>query len=227
MKKNDAVGKCCFAPSDKMLAYETEQWNRNIKYVAGVDEAGRGPLAGPLVVAAVMFRANSEIPCVNDSKKLTLKHRKELRKLILNTEGVKYSLQIIPVEVIDEINILQATHLGMRNAVKELGESVEIAFIDGLPVPNFPVKSQAVVKGDAKVATIAAASILAKTTRDDIMLEYSELYPQYGFEKNNGYGTAQHLAALKKFGVTPIHRRSFAPVDRILHPSPIQNEFDF
>lgn len=208
---------------DPMLSLEREKWDEGIKIVAGVDEAGRGPLAGPVVVAAVVFMPDSKIPPVNDSKKLTAKQREELKKQILDTRGIKYSVQTISAEIIDNINILQATYLGMRKAVNAL-KNVEFAFIDGLPVPDFPVDNQAVVKGDAKSATIAAASILAKTHRDALMLKFSRSYPGYGFEKNSGYGTAEHLSALKKYGASPIHRKTFAPVRDTITPPAEQLE---
>lgn len=211
---------------DTMLKFEYEYWEKGLTKVAGVDEAGRGPLAGPVVVAAVIFAPNTKIPKVNDSKKLSAKQREELRVEIINTPGVKYSIQTIPHEIIDQINILQATHLGMRESVIAL-KNVEFALIDGLPVANFPVKCQAIVKGDSKSATIAAASILAKTHRDELMLKYSKEYPEYGFEHNSGYGTAKHLEALKKYGITPIHRKTFAPVRNIINPPAEQLGFDF
>ena len=209
-----------------MLSLESKKWAEGIKIVAGVDEAGRGPLAGPVVVAAVVFMPDSEIPPVNDSKKLTAAQRTEFRQLILNTQGVKYSVQTISAETIDNINILQATYLGMRKAVNAL-KNVEFAFIDGLPVPDFPVDNKAVVKGDAKSATIAAASILAKTHRDALMLKLSKNYPEYGFEKNSGYGTAEHMAALKKYGASPIHRKTFGPVRDVITPPAEQLELGF
>ena len=212
-----------FSTDDPMLFLENKKWADGLKIVAGVDEAGRGPLAGPVVVAAVVFPKNAPVPLVNDSKKLTSKQREELKKLIVQTPGVKYSIQTISPGIIDRINILQATYLGMRKAIKSL-KNVEFAFIDGLPVPDFPVDNQAIVKGDAKSASIAAASILAKTHRDALMLKFAKNYPEYGFEKNSGYGTAEHLSALKIYGVSPIHRKTFAPVRNIITPPAEQLE---
>jgi len=207
-----------------------------------------------------MFEPNTTIPKVNDSKKLSAKQREELRVEIINTPGVKYSIKTISHEIIDQINILQATHLGMRESIITINDldasirvinlkqfllrdtkkqaclpltplvglkNVEFALIDGLPVANFPVKCQAIVKGDSKSATIAAASILAKTHRDKLMLEYSKEYPEYGFEHNSGYGTAKHLEALKTYGITPIHRKTFAPVRKIINPPAEQLGFNF
>lgn len=198
-----------------MLSFERELWDGGLCFIAGVDEAGRGPLAGPLVVSAVIFEKGEKIPIVNDSKKLTAKQRELLYDQIL-LMAKKYSIIELSEDEIDSLNILQATHKGMRMAVKEL-EIAEFALIDGLPVSNMPTKSKAIVKGDAKSATIAAASILAKVYRDRLMDKYADLYPQYGFERNKGYGTAEHLKALKEYGVLPIHRKTFEPVKSMLN----------
>jgi ribonuclease HII len=210
---------------NKLLAYEKAKWDEGFSFVAGVDEAGRGPLAGPLVVAAVVFPKNAGIPYVNDSKQVSEKQRFEMRENILSVPGIKYSIIEILPDVIDRLNILKATHHGMREAVNKIG-GVEFAFIDGRPVPDFPVPNEAIVKGDSRCASIAAASILAKLMRDEKMVELAEFYPEYGFESHKGYGTARHLEALKKYGPCPIHRRSFAPVRDIINPPPEQQEFD-
>ncbi len=212
-----------FDINDEMLLFERKKWDEGIKFVAGVDEAGRGPLAGPVVVAAVIFTDHTQIPVVNDSKQLSAKKRELLYDIIISTPGVLYNIQEISHKIIDEKNILQATYLGMRNAVIAL-TNCEFTLIDGLPVPNFPVPCEAIVKGDSKSASIAAASILAKTHRDAIMVKYAEKYPQYGFESHSGYGTKKHVAALKKYGATPIHRKSFAPVRDVITPPPEQLE---
>ena len=206
-----------------MLKYEKEYWASGISRIIGIDEAGRGPLAGPVVVAGVMFPANSEIPEVNDSKKLSEKQRLELKEMILNTPGVEYYISVISETVIDEINILQATHKGMREVALAI-PNIQMALIDGLSVPRFPVDCLSIVKGDGKSASIAAASILAKTHRDKLMQEYAKLYPEYGFEKNSGYGTKQHIKALNEYGPIPIHRKSFQPVKNIINPPPEQLE---
>jgi len=198
-----------------MLSYERELWDGGFPFVAGVDEAGRGPLAGPLVVSAVIFEKGAQIPIVNDSKKLTAKQREFLYDQIISA-AKKYSIIELDEEEIDSLNILQATHKGMRMAVKEL-EIAQFVLIDGLPVPNMPARSNAIVKGDAKSASIAAASILAKVYRDRIMDKYAELYPQYGFERNKGYGSKSHLEAIEKYGSCPIHRKTFEPVKSILN----------
>jgi ribonuclease HII len=212
-----------FEIDDEMLSFEHTKWKKGLKYVAGVDEAGRGPLAGPVVVAAVIFTDPEKIPLVNDSKKLSAKKRNAMREQIISTPGVLYAIKEISHETIDEKNILQATHLGMRTVVSSFSD-IDFAFIDGLPVPDFPVPCESIVKGDSKSASIAAASILAKTHRDAIMEKYDEEYPEYGFKKHSGYGTAEHMKALKKYGATPIHRKSFAPVRDVITPPPEQLE---
>lgn len=207
----------------KLLTLEKAKWAEGFSFVAGVDEVGRGPLAGPVVAAAVVFPPGAEIPAVDDSKKLNENRRLELREAILELPGVQYAIAEVDELKIDEINILRATHLAMRLAVDKL-EQVDFLLVDGRPVPGLPVKSLAVVKGDGKSASIAAASILAKVHRDELMCRYAEEYPEYGFEEHKGYGTAKHLAAIKKHGVCRIHRRSFAPVRDILEPPPEQLE---
>ncbi|OGV37604.1 MAG: ribonuclease HII [Lentisphaerae bacterium GWF2_49_21] len=208
----------------RLLAFERKLWQSGTTFIAGVDEAGRGPLAGPVVAAAVIFPKDSRIPPVNDSKQLTEKERCGLRRRILDLPGIRYAVCEVQSDEIDKINILRATHLGMRNALLELPET-QIALVDGLKVPNLPVKCNFIVKGDTKSASIAAASILAKVHRDGIMMMYAEKYPQYGFERHKGYGTEDHLNALKKHGPCPIHRKSFAPVRDIINPPPSQGEF--
>ncbi|OGV34026.1 MAG: ribonuclease HII [Lentisphaerae bacterium GWF2_45_14] len=210
----------------KLLAHERKKWDEGFLFIAGIDEAGRGPLAGPVVAAAVIFSRKNKIPLVNDSKKLSEKQRLEIRENILAAKEVKYSIIEISPEEIDNINILRATHMAMKKALLSLG-CAEFALIDGLPVPDFPIPSDAIVKGDSKSASIAAASILAKTRRDEIMVEMDLIYPQYGFARHKGYGTEDHIAALKKYGPCPIHRRSFAPVRDVINPPPEQLSFSF
>jgi ribonuclease HII len=211
--------------SSKLLAFERELWVNGFDFVAGVDEAGRGPLAGPVVAAAVIFPKNSRIPPVNDSKQLSEKERCELRRRIMDLPGIRHAVVEVQADEIDRINILRATHQGMRAALKMLPEA-QIALVDGLKVPGLPVECRFIVEGDAKSASIAAASILAKVHRDEIMLMYSGKYPQYGFERHKGYGTEDHLEALKKHGPCPIHRKSFAPVRDIISPRPSQGELE-
>lgn len=211
---------------DELLAPERKKWTEGFSFIAGVDEVGRGPLAGPVVAAAAAFPKNSLFPKVDDSKKLTDARRRTLREEIISIPGIQYSIiEISPAEI-DKINILRASHLAMKKAVSQLS-GVDFVFIDGLPVPDFPFPNEAIVKGDAKSASIAAASILAKVHRDDLMTELALTYPEYGFEKHKGYGTAKHLEALRKFGPCPIHRKSFAPVRDIITPPPEQQEFSF
>ncbi|MFA6714086.1 MAG: ribonuclease HII [Victivallales bacterium] len=207
----------------ELLTLEKTKWAEGFSFIAGIDEVGRGPLAGPVVAAAVVLPQNAEIPAVNDSKKLNENQRLELREAIINLPGVQYAIAAVDEVKIDEINILRATHLAMRLAVEKL-ENVDFLLVDGRPVPGLPVASLAVVKGDGKSASIAAASILAKVYRDELMYRYAEEYPEYGFEEHKGYGTAKHLAALQEHGVCKIHRRSFAPVRDILAPPPEQLE---
>lgn len=210
----------------KLLAHERKKWDEGFSFIAGIDEAGRGPLAGPVVAAAVIFSKEHRIPVVNDSKQLSEKQRLEMRENIISIKDVRFSVIEVGPEEIDFLNILRATHQAMKKAVISL-EIAEFALIDGLPVPDFPLPAEAIVKGDSKSASIAAASILAKTRRDDIMMEMDKLYPGYGFASHKGYGTAEHLEALKKYGPCPIHRKSFAPVRDIINPPPEQLSFSF
>ena len=176
--------------------------------VCGVDEAGRGPLAGPVCAAACILPYGLEIPGLNDSKKLSEKKREELYTLITQ-KAVTYGVAFASVEEIEEVNILGATYLAMNRAIAMLDPVPELALIDGNRNAQIRCPSRCVVKGDARCASIAAASILAKVTRDRLMLELAERYPQYGFEKHKGYGTALHYEALRNFGPSPVHRMSF------------------
>ena len=205
----------------KLLTLEKTKWAEEFSFVAGIDEVGRGPLAGPVVAAAVVFPKDAKIPAVNDSKKLNDKQRVALRDAIMAVSGVQYAIAEVDEAKIDEINILCATDLAMRLAVEKL-ERVDFLLVDGRPVPGLPCESLSVIKGDGKSASIAAASILAKVYRDELMCRYAEIYPGYGFEEHKGYGTAKHLAAIKELGVCDIHRRSFAPVRDIINPPPEQ-----
>lgn len=186
--------------------------------LAGVDEAGRGPLAGPVVAAAVMLDPDRPIDGLRDSKKLSAAARERLAEVI-RREAVAWCVAEASVEEIDRINILQATLLAMRRAVEGLGCAPDDIWVDGNRCPDWPWRSQAVVKGDDKVAAIAAASILAKTDRDHFMRCLHDAHPQYGFARHMGYGTAQHLEALKAYGACPQHRRSFGPVKLVLDQS--------
>ena len=176
--------------------------------ICGVDEAGRGPLAGPVCAAAVILPKGLVIPGLNDSKKLSDKRRRELFPII-QQEAVSFGIAFASQEEIDEINILQATFLAMRRAMEQLNPQPEFALIDGNRETDFGVPCKTVIRGDSMSANIAAASVLAKVTRDNWMMEAAEKYPGYGFEIHKGYGTKAHYAALEKLGPCPIHRRSF------------------
>ena len=191
-----------------LWAYESELMLAGRGPICGVDEAGRGPLAGPVCAAAVMLPPGIEIPGLNDSKKLTEKKRDALYDRIL-ASAVDYGIAFASVEEIEELNILGATFLAMRRAVEQLKQTPELVLVDGNRNPGLPYETECVVKGDGKCADIAAASILAKVTRDRYMLEQAERFPQYGFEKHKGYGTAAHYAALREYGPSEIHRPSF------------------
>lgn len=188
---------------------DKEFFEKGVKYIAGIDEAGRGPLAGPVVVACVILPENSMIEGVNDSKKVSESKREKLYDLITQ-EAISYGIGIIYQEEIDEINILQATKKAVTKAIKQMKIKPNIIMVDalnGIDTMGIPYKS--IIKGDAKCYSIAAASIIAKVTRDRIMREWDKVYPEYGFASHKGYGTAKHIAAIKEFGPCPIHRRSF------------------
>lgn len=190
------------------LEYENEAYKDGFEIVCGVDEAGRGPLAGPVYAAAVILPKGHIVEGVNDSKKISEKKRDLLYDKIID-ECIAYSIGIATEKEIDEINILQATFLAMRRAVEGLSVKADIALIDGNKTPGLDIEQRAVVKGDAKSANIAAASIIAKVSRDRYMLEMAEKYPQYQFEKHKGYGTKLHYEMLEKYGISPIHRITF------------------
>ena len=177
-------------------------------YICGIDEAGRGPLAGPVVAAAAVLPKDCQIFYLNDSKKLSEKKRDLLFDEI-KEKAVAYGIGIVSPQVIDEINILQATYEAMRQAISQLNVIPEILLNDAVTIPGVDIMQVPIVKGDAKSVSIAAASILAKVTRDRMMMEYDQIYPEYGFAKHKGYGTAAHIAALKEYGTCPIHRRTF------------------
>ena len=187
---------------------ENSLYAEGYKMICGVDEAGRGPLAGPVCAAAVILPKGLELPGLNDSKKLTDKKRRELFPLI-KEQAIAYGIGLASHEEIDEINILQATYLAMERAIAQLEGKADFALIDGNRAKDFGLPVRTVVKGDSLSASIAAASILAKVTRDDIMLEMAETYPEYGFEIHKGYGTKAHYDALRLHGHSPIHRMTF------------------
>ena len=191
-----------------MWLIEKSHFAKGVKLICGVDEAGRGPLAGPVCAAAVILPPELEIPGLDDSKKLTDKRRRELFPVI-KEKAVAYSIAFATHEEIDEINILQATYLAMERAINGLSVRPEIALIDGNRAKNFGLPVQTVVKGDSLSASIAAASILAKVTRDDYMEEMAKVYPQYDFEIHKGYGTKRHYECLASSGPSAIHRMTF------------------
>ncbi len=191
------------------FTYEILAKEKGYKLVCGVDEAGRGPLAGPVCAAAVILPEDCEIEGLNDSKKLTEKKREQLFDVIIE-KALAYCVAFGEVEEIEEHNILNATYIAMNRAIDGLSQKPDFALIDGNRVPKgISVPCETVVKGDAKSCSIAAASILAKVTRDRLLLEYAKKYPEYGFEKHKGYGTAAHYDAIRQHGVLPIHRMSF------------------
>jgi len=195
----------------KMNRYEKEAHKAGYQTIAGIDEVGRGPLAGPVVAAAVILDiSGTPILGLNDSKKLSLKKRLELYEKIYK-ESVAVQVGIVPPAEIDRLNILEASKLAMQEAVGHLSVSADYLLIDAVEIES-DLPQQALVKGDMKSNSIAAASIIAKVTRDNLMKEYAKEYPGYGFASNVGYGTKEHIDGLKKYGATPIHRRSFSPV---------------
>lgn len=198
--------------SDSLDLFSLDQFT----HVAGVDEVGRGCLAGPVVAAAVILDPSRPIKGLRDSKKLSAQKREELA-LEIKEKALAWSVSAMGPEVVDRINILQATLCAMKQAVEKLSVEPDFVRVDGNKLPKWKWLSEAVVKGDDKVQEISAASIIAKTTRDAYMQEMAAVYPQYGFEHNVGYGTADHLEALALYGPTPIHRKTFAPVKETIH----------
>ena len=195
----------------RMSCYERELWSEGFSLIAGVDEAGRGPLAGPVVAAAVILPKGSFLSGLDDSKKLSPQKREEIFLGIWREAGA-VGVGVVSEVTIDRINILQATYLAMRQAVSELKVSPDYLLVDGMTVPGLDTPQLAIVSGDSLSISVAAASIVAKVTRDRIMAEKDKRFPQYGFAKHKGYGTKGHLRALGEYGVSPLHRRSFRPV---------------
>lgn len=193
---------------NNMWQIEQSFFDKGIQLICGVDEAGRGPLAGPVCAAAVILPANIQIPGLNDSKKLSDRRRRELFPVI-KERAIAYGIAFADHKEIDEINILQATYLAMERAIDQLAVKPELALIDGNRAKDFGISVETVIHGDSLSASIAAASILAKVTRDDYMLQMAEKYPAYGFEIHKGYGTKAHYAAITELGVSEIHRMSF------------------
>ena len=194
---------------------EREATRAGFSFIVGCDEAGRGPLVGPVVGAACHVPVDLEVLGLNDSKKLSEKNRQKVFDRIVCCSDIKYGVSIVGPKEIDQINILQASLKAMKNAVNEIGTGVDFIFIDGNRSFASAIEIETVVKGDAKVASIAAASIIAKVTRDQIMNELAKKHPEYGFERNKGYPTKEHLEALSKYGPIEEHRLSFAPLKNL------------
>ncbi len=191
---------------EKLKKYEKEY--RQYTYICGIDEVGRGPLAGPVVAGAVILPKDCRILYINDSKKLTAAKREELYDQIME-QAVAVGIGTVGPEQIDRINILQATYEAMREAIRKLSVVPELLLNDAVTIPEVAIKQVPIIKGDAKSISIGAASIIAKVTRDRMMVEYDAVWPQYGFASNKGYGSAEHIAALRKYGPSPIHRATF------------------
>ncbi|WP_455441043.1 ribonuclease HII [Streptococcus parasanguinis] len=195
---------------EKMLAYEKELYTQGIQLIAGVDEVGRGPLAGPVVAAAVILPKGCKIPGLNDSKKIPKAKHKEIYEAVLQN-AIAIGVGVKDNHVIDQVNIYEATKLAMMEAIGQLEPQPQHLLIDAMKL-DLPISQTSIIKGDANSLSIAAASIVAKVTRDQMMEEFDKEYPGYDFAKNAGYGTTNHLAGLHRLGATPIHRRSFEPV---------------
>jgi ribonuclease HII len=199
----------------EMTSYERDYRSRGFKAIAGVDEVGRGPLAGPVVAAAVILPEDFYLPGLNDSKQLSETKRQEFAETI-KREAVAIGVSMIHAEEIDELNIYQATKKAMNAAIASLGKNPDAVFIDAMKL-ELPYASESIIKGDAKSISIAAASIIAKVARDEWMKDLAVHYPQYGFAQNMGYGTKEHIEAIRNHGATPYHRQTFAPIKDILY----------
>ena len=195
---------------DAMMEYE-RIYSDSCRYICGIDEVGRGPLAGPVVASAVILPKDTYYMYLNDSKKVTEKRREKLYDEITES-AISWSVGVISPEVIDEINILQATYKAMQQAIAGLSVRPDIILVDAVTIPDIDIPQKGIIKGDAKSVSIAAASIVAKVYRDRMMYEYDKIYPEYMFAKNKGYGTKAHMDALRSIGMSPIHRRSFVHI---------------
>ena len=204
-----------------MLSYEKELYNKGISFIAGVDEVGRGPLAGPVVAAAVILPKNCKIKGLNDSKKIPKKKHEEIFQAVKD-KALAIGIGIMDNHVIDQVNIYEATKLAMKEAISKLDLQPEHLLIDAMKL-DLPITQTSIIKGDANSLSIAAASIIAKVTRDKIMANYDKEFPGYDFSQNAGYGTTKHLEGLEKHGVTPIHRKSFEPIKTLVAASKDKN----
>lgn len=211
----------------KLNVFEDEARQQGYQLVAGIDEAGRGPLAGPVVAAACIIPEGVLIPGVNDSKQLPPEAREELFNRITSDSRILYGIGVIEPEIIDKINIFQATIAAMLMAVSKLSQEPHMLLVDGLKLPHPTIPSQKIIDGDAKSQSIGAASIIAKETRDRLMIKLHEEWPMYGFNQHKGYGTAKHLDALQQYGICPIHRRSYEPVKALIGVKEYQLQLPF
>jgi ribonuclease HII len=211
-QKPDAISEIEWNRLQKLLEHETKARTRGHRFIAGVDEAGRGPLAGPVVAAACIIPEGHYLPGIDDSKKLPPKKRQQLFDLIVNDPHISFAIAQIDSDIIDEINIYQATVRAMLSAVDLLEKQPDCLLVDGMSLPHPTLPIVKIIRGDSLSQSIAAASILAKVTRDRLMNEFHQQWPDYGFDQHKGYGTPQHLEAIQKHGVISIHRRSFEPV---------------
>ena len=199
---------------ETMLRYEREAYNQGFQVLAGIDEVGRGPLAGPVVAAAVILPKGCKIRQLNDSKKIPKSKHEAIYHEVMK-EAVAVGIGIKDAQIIDQVNIYEATKLAMLEALSKLDPQPQHLLIDAMKLDT-PIPQQSIIKGDAKSLSIAAASIVAKVIRDRLMVDYDQTYPGYGFAKNAGYGTAEHLTGLKRLGITPIHRKSFEPIKSLI-----------
>ena len=207
-----------------LLRFENDAWQQGYTAVAGMDEAGRGPIAGPVTAAAVILPREKQVEGLNDSKLLTPSVREKLAEILQNSSDVVSAVESVSPAEIDQLNILQATYLAMTRALNALTTTPDFVLVDGNSVPRIKTAAKAVVKGDSRSANIAAASILAKVTRDRIMEKAAADFPGYGFEKHKGYATSDHIAALEQLGPCSLHRKSFTPVSRIINHNLYQPE---
>lgn len=207
---------------NNLLEYENELYSKNITLIAGIDEVGRGPLCGPVVTCACILPVGYHLDGLNDSKKISEKKREQLYDILIN-DAVSYGIGISSPKRIDEINILEATKEAMKEAVNNLSVKPEHLLIDAVKLDT-DIPSTSIIKGDAKSASIAAASIIAKVTRDRMMIGLGKKYPEYGFEKHKGYGTSAHIEAVKKYGVLDFYRFTFAPISDLIKDSEVGSE---